>query len=144
LTLEGVSLPEDILSISFTNVDCENIVVEQQTETVVYDFYPDEYGNVTSIETTEVVGSTITCTMADSLTGGSFKPIVKDAYGIIPLSEELEDFVKEISVDSISGVDTLNMMGGDTLYLTGSGFPSGMDDGSEISVTLSDGTVCAI
>lgn len=143
LTIEGVSLPENITSISFTNVDCTDYVFDQVTETSTVDS-TDEFGNVTTTEVTEVVGVTITCSMADALTGGSFLPIIKDDYGIIPVSDEVEEFVKEISVDSIEAVEILNMMGGDSLYLIGSGFPSSMDDGSDISVSLSDETVCDI
>jgi len=82
--------------------------------------------------------------MVDSLTGGYFRPIVKDAYGIIPISDDVEDFYKEITVDSVVGADNLNMMGGDYLYLGGTGFPSRSNDGSEIYVYLGDGTECDI
>lgn len=143
LTLEGVSLPEDILSISFTNVACEDITFDQQTESTTTNTTDDE-GNEVTEEVVTVISTTITCTMSDILTAGSFYPVITDEFGIIPVADDVEAFVKEISIDSITVSDTINMMGGDTATIYGSGFPSSLDDGSDFSVTLSSGTPCAI
>jgi hypothetical protein len=36
------------------------------------------------------------------------------------------------------------MMGGDTILIHGEGFPSSLDDGSDLTVELSDGTRCPV
>jgi hypothetical protein len=73
LTIEGTSLPEEIKSVRFTNVDCEGMEVSYTSETTYTDevdeegniVYNNETGQPNVVETTEVTSTTIVCTMAD-------------------------------------------------------------------------------
>jgi len=151
LTIEGLSLPEDIISISFTNVDCEDITFDQTIEISYSDEVDeegnavlDEFNNTVQVETFTVTGSTITCTMTDDLTAGEFYPEILTEYGIIPTDEAVDSYVKDMVVTSIDADATLNLMGGDTIIIYGEAFPSRLNDGSELSIELDDGTACEI
>lgn len=63
-------------------------------------------------------------------------PIVIDLKGHIPVASGVSKHKIDCSATSISPSSNLNILGGDILTISGSGFPSGLD--SLLSINFDD------
>lgn len=70
--------------------------------------------------------------------------MITDVNGLVPVEDNVARQTISLSVSSISPNTAINPNGESTLTITGSNFPASLDDGSTLSVTFSDGTVCDV
>ena len=87
---------------------------------------------------TQTLTSTeITCILNEVGEEGTFNVVVK-AYGEERIPGAI-NVITPFEATSVSPNSDIDVLGGDILTITGRGFP---DDIEDISVTLSDGTIC--
>jgi hypothetical protein len=82
----------------------------------------------------------IQCTLANAPRAGSIKVEIRTDQGLIPVASGVTAVSIPLVVSSVSPT-TINPMGGNTLTITGTGFPI---DKTFVSVALSDGAKCAV
>jgi len=116
VTITGTTMPTDLASITIGNTDCAISGANDAT--------------------------TIACTLASPLYGGSWSPHVKDAKGLVPLVAGFVPHVVTPTVDSISPETGLNPAGGNIITITGTGFPSGVVATSILALTFENGNAC--
>ena len=118
VVLTGVSLPiDDIISIKFGQELC---VTSSTSET------------------------SITCDLESAWVGGQWFPKILTSKGLVPYDDvTVSAYVVTPTIDSVSPT-IFNPAGGETVVITGTGYPLGLDTEHELSVTFSDGTVCDI
>lgn len=118
VVLTGVSFPvDDIISIKFGQELC---VTSSTSET------------------------SITCDLESAWVGGSWFPKILTSKGLVPYDDStVTAYVVTPTIDSYTPT-IFNPAGGETVVLTGTGYPLGLTTEHELSVTFSDGTVCTI
>lgn len=114
LTITGTSLPTINVSVHFGGSTC-------------LDNTPSSAFSTTSI----------TCTLKNAPRAGDHKAEVRDPKGLIPIDSAVADIKIPLVVDSVTP-DLANALGGDTLTITGSGFPVSIKY-VEVKLTHADG-----
>ena len=115
LTITGQQFTSPIRQIMFSNIACTNPTI--------------------------VNTQTITCTVI--AVAGNWQPIVIDGNGLIPVNTASVINVPLI-VTSLSPNTLLNPFGGTILTITGSNFPQSTTDGTNLTISFSDGTTCEL
>jgi hypothetical protein len=113
--MTGSSLPTTLVSVTLGHTNC---VITSNTATAV------------------------DCTLATPLFGGSWKPAVKDAKGLIPVSASLTPATVTPTVTSVSPTTGFNPAGGDIITIVGTDLPSAVVGQTVVSLTFEDGNVC--
>lgn len=116
LTITGENFKKPILKITLGNIECKNVQVSSDN-------------------------STITCQVTPA--AGSWKPVVIDTFGIIPVVCE-ETIDVSLSFTDVTPKTDLNPVGGTVLHITGNHFPESIEDGNTIVAAFSDGTGCVV
>lgn len=118
VVLTGVSFPvDDIISITFGYELCV---------------------------TSSTSDTSITCDLESAWVGGSWFPKILTSKGLVPYDDTtVTAYVVTPTIDSYTPT-IFNPAGGETVVLTGTGYPLGLTTEHELSVTFSDGTVCTI
>ena len=116
VTIDGINLPTALTSVRISNQDCE----------------------VSANSATQ-----ITCQTANPFVAGSWMPEVRTADGLVALDVALLPMEEPVTVNAAIP-DTFYEEGGDTVVISGTGFPEGLETGDNVSVTFTDGTVCHI
>lgn len=116
LTVTGTALPTTGVTVIFGGVTCANSPAPTYTETQIQ------------------------CTLANAPRAGSIKVEVRTSQGLIPVASGVTAVTVPLVVSAVSPTN-INPMGGNTLTITGSGFPI---DKSFVTVALSDGAKCAV
>ena len=114
ITITGTDLPLDLVSVTLAKTDC---VVSSND------------------------GSQIVCALATPWVAGSWVPEVRDAAGLIPVSDAVAAHTVPLVVTGVAPDLDLNQAGGDILAITGEGFPSTLE-GHDLKFRFSDGTDC--
>jgi hypothetical protein len=102
------------------------------------------FGGATCIKSTPASAFTATqiqCTLANAPRAGDHKVEVRDSKGLVPVAN-IPDITILLVVDSVLP-SLANALGGDTLTITGSGFPISKDFVS-VSLSTADGETSCI
>lgn len=86
----------------------------------------------------------ITCTLSELPAGGNWFPKVRDEFGLVPVEATVLAFNVPMTFTGVTP-STWNSAGGEILTLTGTNFPSTIEDGNTISIVLgAAGTKCNV
>lgn len=115
LTIDGVSLPTDLLDVRLGDVGC---------------------GPVTGTATQ------IVCTLTKGAAAGTYPQVeVLTADGLVPVAGTVTPITVALSTTAVTPAVDLNSVGGDTLTITGTGLPQKAE---QVDVSFSDATKCTV
>lgn len=115
VTITGVDLPSVIANISSIDFALSSCTVDEAT----------------------ITNTSVECTLTQDPTCGTFKPIYKSVFGIIPNTEEMAGQSIQCTVASATPVNSLNLLGGDNITISGTNLPHNLET-STVTIKFSD------
>ena len=115
LTITGSGFTNPIRKITLSNIECTGIQVVDPTS--------------------------ITCEVVP--VAGSWKPVVIDSNGLIPI-DSTSTIEVELQITSITPNADLNPYGGTYLTIEGNNLPQSITDGTILMIAFEDGTQCTV
>ena len=90
---------------------------------------------------TSATSSQIVCSV--TAVAGSWQPVLTDVNGIVPVATSSLLYVPLI-VTGVTPSSGLNPFGGNVIQILGQNFPASLQEATQLSVTLSNGSPCLI